>query len=298
MGYIRFTSIIAAAVLVALAQGLSSALHARDASLCPASGAPAGAADAGAGPCLDPLAGADAVSGSSSGKSVLQSNKAAASSVIPGPVTRARHFVYRWLRPETPSGETIVLLHGSGGDEASMFRLAARIAPDATLLGVRGRVVQKGIKRWYARVTPTSFDQADIRKEARAFAAFLAERMAAEKLDLDRAVFIGYSNGANLIAALTLLHPDLVHRAVLLRAMPVLDTAPAADLRKSRFLTVAGERDKLYAPFAPALAALLRERGAVVDQAVVARGHLLGDEDVKVVSDWLKAANALAGSAP
>lgn len=293
MGYIRFTAIIAAAVLVALAPGLSPVLHARDASLCPGSGAPAGA-----GPCLDPLGEADAASGGSSGKSVLHDNKAAAGSVIAGPITRARHFVYRWLRPETPSGETIVLLHGSGGDEASMFRLATRIAPDATLLGVRGRIVQKGTKRWYARVTPTSFDQADIRKEARAFAAFLTERMAAERLDLDRAVFIGYSNGANLIAALTLLHPDLVHRAVLLRAMSVLDAAPAADLRKTRFLTVAGERDKLYAPFAPALAALLRERGAVVDQAVVARGHLLGDEDVKVVSEWLKAANALAGSTP
>lgn len=243
-----------------------------------------------------PARGHHAAAGSLTGR--LQRNKAAASSIIPGPVTRARLFVYRWLRPETPSGETIVLLHGSGGDEASMFRLAARIAPDATLLGVRGRVVQKGIKRWYARVTPTCFDQADIRNEAGAFAAFLTERMAAEKLDLDQAVFIGYSNGANLIAALTLLHPDLVHRAVLLRAMPVLDAAPAADLRKTRFLTVAGERDKIYAPFAPALAALLRERGAVVDQAVVARGHLLSDEDVKVVSDWLKAANALAGGAP
>jgi phospholipase/carboxylesterase len=295
MGNIRFITAVTAAVLIAWASGMSTALQARDASLCPAGAAPAGTAEAGAAPCLDPVAEADAASAESPGKSVLKSNEAGPGSVIPGSVTRARDFIYRWLRPEMPSGETIVLLHGSGGDEASMFRLASRIAPEATLLGVRGRVVQKGIKRWYARVTPTSFDQADIRSEARAFAQFLTERMAAEKLDLDRAVFIGYSNGANLIAALTLLHPDLVHRAVLLRAMPVLDTAPAADLKGTRFLSVAGERDKIYGPFAPELAALLREHGAVVDTAVVARGHLLGDEDVKVVSDWLKAANAVAG---
>jgi phospholipase/carboxylesterase len=297
MDFIRFKTVLMATILVALASGMGATLQARDASLCASGGVPAGAAEAGAGRCLDLPDAADAATGAKSGNPVLQSNKPGPSSVIPGPVTRTGHFVYRWLRPEVPSGETIVLLHGSGGDEASLFRLAARIAPDATLLGVRGRVVQKGIKRWYARVTPTRFDQADIRNEARAFAKFLTERMAAEKLDLDRAVFIGYSNGANLIAALTLLHPDLVQRAVLLRAMPVLDTAPAADLKGTRFLSVAGERDKIYGPFAPELAALLRAHGAVVDTAVVARGHFLGDEDVKVVSDWLKAANAVAGGA-
>lgn len=291
MAYIRFKIVLAAAVLVA-SWGLSPVLQARDASLCPPAGAPVDAAKAGAGPCLDAPGAADAATGARSGKPVLQGNNQAAGSVIPGPVTRTGQFVYRWLRPDTPSGETIVLLHGSGGDEASLFRLAARIAPDATLLGVRGRVVQKGIKRWYARVTPTRFDQADIRTEAQAFAQFLTARMAAGKLDLDRAVFIGYSNGANLIAALTLLHPDLVHRAVLLRAMPVLETTPAADLKGTRFLSVAGERDRTYGPFAPELAAFLREHGAIV-----ARGHLLGDEDVKVVSDWLTAANAVAGGA-
>src|SRR5262245_52558168 len=172
----------------------------------------------------------------SRGFPVLSAEGAVATPVLAGPVTRARHFVYRLLRPEMPSGKTIVLLHGSGGDEASLFKLASRIAPRATLLGVRGRIVQKGIKRWYAKLSPTRFDQADIREEARAFVDFLKGRMAAEKLDLDRTVFIGYSNGANLIAAVTLLYPDLVHRAVLLRAMPVLDAAPAADLRRSRFL--------------------------------------------------------------
>lgn len=223
---------------------------------------------------------------------------AATTSVIAEPVTRARHFVYRLLRPETPSGETIVLLHGSGGDEASMLKLASRVAPNAILLGVRGRIVQKRIKRWYKRVTPTEFDQADIRKEARAFVDFLKARMAAEKLDLERTTFIGYSNGANLIAAMALLHPDLIRRAVLLRAMPVLDAAPATDLRGSRFLTVAGETDRIYAPFAPDLEALLRQRGAVVDSRLVAAGHLLGDADVKLVGDWLSAADAVAGAAP
>jgi phospholipase/carboxylesterase len=230
------------------------------------------------------------------GGSDALAGEAAASSVFAGPITRSRHFVYRWLHPEMPSGDTIVLLHGSGGDEASLFKHASRIAPGATLLGVRGRIVQKGIKRWYAKVSPTKFDQADIRKEARAFVGFLRERMAAEKLDIDRTTFMGYSNGANLIAAVTLLYPDLIHRAVLLRAMPVLDAAPVADLHRARFLTVAGKLDTIYSPFAPALDGLLRGHGAAVDSRMVAGSHLLGDEDVRVVSQWLQAAKAVAGA--
>lgn len=211
-----------------------------------------------------------------------------------GTITRADRFAYRVYRPESPSGATIILLHGSGGDETSMFKLAKRFAPHATLLGIRGRVVQKGVKRWYVRLSPTEFDQDDIRNEAQAFTDFLRKTMAAERLDLGSSTFIGYSNGANLLAALTLLHPDLIHRAVLLRAMPVLQTAPAASLRRSRFLTVAGKNDKIYGPFAPALETLLRERGATVDARVVGTGHFLGDEDVKVVSDWLAASDTMA----
>ena len=280
------------AMPIALTIGTGLA-HARDATVCPPSDPPAIEASATIEHCPKALGREDTASG---GQSVLHDDGAATASVIAGPITRAQHFVYRLLRPETPSGETIVLLHGSGGDEASMFKLASRVAPNAALLGVRGRVVQKGIKRWYARVSPTEFDQADIRKEAQAFADFLKEKMAAEKLDLERTIFIGYSNGANLITAMTLLHPNLIHRAVLLRAMPVLRAAPATDLHRSRFLNVAGKLDKVYLPFAPALEALLRDRGAIVDARMVAAGHLLGDEDIKVVSDWLSAANAMAGS--
>jgi phospholipase/carboxylesterase len=267
---------------------------ARDSSLCARSDSQVLASGTAGEHCPGFTEQADQVS---AGQPVLH-DAAATIPVRAGPVIRAQHFVYRLSRPEMSSGETIVLLHGSGGDEASLFKLASRIAPGATYLGVRGRVVQKGVKRWYARLSPTEFDQSDIRKEARAFVEFLKARMAADKLDLGQTVFIGYSNGANLIAAVTLLYPDLIHRAVLLRAMPVLDTAPATDLQRSRFLTVAGKLDKIYAPFAPALESLLRDHGAIVDSRMVASGHLLGEEDVKVVSDWLRAGKAVAGGAP
>lgn len=287
----RLVALVTTAIPIALMIGTGLA-HARDSSVCSPSDPSAIEASTTNEHCVAAPGQGDAISG---GQPVLRNGGPATTSVTAGPITRAQHFVYRLLRPETPSGETIVLLHGSGGDEASMFKLATRVAPNATLLGVRGRIVQKGIKRWYARVSPTEFDQADIRKEVQAFVDFLKERMAAEKLDLERTIFIGYSNGANLIVAMTLLHPDLVHRAVLLRAMPVLHAAPATDLHRARFLNVAGKADKIYAPFTPALEALLRGHGANVDSRMVAAGHLLGNEDVNVVSEWLSAADAMAG---
>lgn len=209
-------------------------------------------------------------------------------------IIHADNFTVLVKRPENASAETLVLLHGSGGDETTLMSLASRIAPRAVLVGVRGRVVQDGKKRWYRRLTPTSFDQRDIRSEAAAFASFLADAVKKKVLNLDHTVFLGYSNGANLLAALSLLHPGLIERAVLLRPMPVLDAVPDVSLSGTRFLVVAGASDTTYAPFAPALEATLKGHGAHLDARTIKAGHGLGDEDVKIVSEWLGRSNAVS----
>ncbi|WP_233713842.1 alpha/beta hydrolase [Aquamicrobium zhengzhouense] len=206
-------------------------------------------------------------------------------------VSREATFAYQLIKPKQASGRIMVLMHGSGGDETTLLDLASRIAPDATLIGVRGRVVQDGIKRWYKRLTPTEFDQQDVRDEATAFVAFMREKAEELKLDLSKATFLGYSNGANLIAALTQLYPGTVRKAVLLRPMPVLANAPQVDLSDSKFLTIAGEDDKLYYPFADRLHKMLASCGASVDARVIDTGHGLGEEDVRIVADWLGQAN-------
>lgn len=202
-------------------------------------------------------------------------------------ITRETGFIHRLFKPENPSGRTIIMLHGSGGDETTLAKLAASIAPDATLIGIRGRVVQNGVKRWYKRITATEFDQQDVRAEAEAFATFLTEFAKEQDVDLASATFLGYSNGANLIAALTQLHPDMVRKAVLLRAMPVLNEGPQVDLSSTRVLSIAGEKDKLYFPYAPALAERLSECGAHVDARVISSDHGIGEEDVRIVAEWL-----------
>ena len=203
-------------------------------------------------------------------------------------------FKYRIYRPETPNGDTMVLLHGSGQDETSLVSFGFKIAPNAVLLAVRGRVVQDGSNRWYRRLTPISFDQKDIRSEAKAFAEFLKQVTREYKIDPNRTTFLGYSNGANLVNAVMMLYPDLVKQAVLLRSMPVLTGTLRLILPMPACLTVSGASDQLYAPYAPALEDMLRSHGARVEARSIKSDHGLGKDDVKVVSEWLSGVQRLS----
>ena len=198
-------------------------------------------------------------------------------------------FVHRLYVPESPDGETLVLLHGSGGNEADLMPLAHRIAPDATLLGVRGRSAEEEIARWFRRLSPTTFDQADIRAEAAAFIAFLEEAPAAYGLDPARMIYLGYSNGANFIAAILQLRPGLIRRAILLRAMNVLVEPQKVDISGTDVLIVSGRSDNPYGPEGSKLAELLRQAGAAVEVREIEAGHELSEADAVEARAWLAA---------
>ncbi|QCI66761.1 VOC family protein [Phreatobacter stygius] len=195
-------------------------------------------------------------------------------------------FVHRLKRPADPDGSTIVVLHGTGGNETDLMPLAHRIAPRATLLGFRGRSTEDGSLRWFRRFGPDAFDQSDIVAEATAFAATLPEALAFHGLDPGTTTVLGYSNGANFAAATMLLHPGVIRSAVLLRAVQVLEAPPAADLTGARILTVTGNADP-FARDADGFDDLLRSTGAVVERRRLAAGHELTAWDVQVVQDWL-----------
>ena len=204
---------------------------------------------------------------------------------------RDLHFVHRFHRPETADGSTIILLHGTGGNETDLMPLAHRLAPNATLLGVRGRSTEEGINRWFRRFDATTYDQADIRAVAEAFAAFVAAATRSYGLDPARTVLLGYSNGANLLGAALQLHPDAMRQAVLIRGLQVLEDAPklAPDaLAGHRVLMLNGARDP-FAGMAPALEQALRQAGADLDAQTVPAGHELAAEDLERASAWLTA---------
>ncbi|CCV13180.1 alpha/beta hydrolase [Mesorhizobium sp. STM 4661] len=214
-----------------------------------------------------------------------------------GSLRRDLAFSYRLYKPAKPSGECFFLLHGSGVDETTLVALGRRIAPRAVLVAVRGRIVQEDGFRWFTRITPTRFEQESIRREAGAFSDFITEAAKRHGLDFSRMTFLGYSNGANLVSSVMLLHPGLIERAALLRPMPVLDDVPPVDLSRSRVLIVAGAADLTYAPFAPALVILLSQHGAEVDARIVPSGHEFGDRDAAIVRQWLADQAAIVAQA-
>ncbi|WP_095201611.1 alpha/beta hydrolase [Mesorhizobium carmichaelinearum] len=215
-------------------------------------------------------------------------------SVENGPLLKDLAFPYRIHDAGKDSRECLFLLHGSGVDETTLVPLARRIAPDAVLVAARGRVTQEDGFRWFERITPTRFEQKSILAETAAFAAFASDAAKRHGLDLDRATFLGYSNGANLVSSLMLLHPGVVRRAALLRPMPVLDHVPATDLAGTRTLIIAGAADETYGPFAPALVTLLNQHGAEIDARIIPSGHDIGNPEAAIVRQWLAGSAAMA----
>ncbi len=203
-------------------------------------------------------------------------------------IYRELPFIHRFNTPKDPDGSTIVLLHGTGGNETDLMPFARRMAPRAILLGLRGRSTEEGILRWFRRLSPTRFDQDDIRFEAEALAAFIAEAGRAYRLSPDKTIFVGYSNGANLLGAMMLLHPGVVRRAILLRPAMVLEEAPRANLSGVRLLMLSG-RDDPYRALGEALEQALRSAGAEIDTHIVEAGHDLNETDRKTSIEWLRA---------
>ena len=184
----------------------------------------------------------------------------------------------------------MLLLHGTGGNERDLLDLGARVAPGARLLGVRGQVLEGGQPRFFRRFAEGRFDEADIRQRAADLAAFVPAAAAAYGFDVQKVFAVGYSNGANIAAALLLLHPGVLAGAALLRSMVPLEPAVLPAHGGVPVLLGEGRADPIV-PVANAerLAALLTAAGAVVTLHWEPAGHALTMADVQLVLGWMEA---------
>ncbi|WP_207481997.1 alpha/beta hydrolase [Arenibaculum pallidiluteum] len=180
----------------------------------------------------------------------------------------------------------LLLLHGTGGDENDLMPLGRMLAPDAALLSPRGKVLEGGMPRFFRRLAEGVFDEADVRRRAAELADFVDE--AREAYDLPAPVAVGFSNGANIAAAMLLLRPGTLAAAALLRAMVPLAEPPAAELAGTPVLILSGDADPIMPAGNPArLAAMLAKAGAAVQHRTLPAGHGLGQADLTITRDWL-----------
>jgi phospholipase/carboxylesterase len=188
-------------------------------------------------------------------------------------------YIHRFEPGADPSLPPVLLLHGTGGDEADLLPLGREIAPGAALLSPRGNVLEGSMPRFFRRFREGLFDEDDVRRRAGELADFVAE--ARRAYGLAEPLVLGYSNGANIAAAVLLLHPKALAGAILLRAMAPLAEPPKPDLSGVPVLILSGVNDPI-APRSSAktLAAALLAAGARVERDDLPAGHGLTQADV------------------
>jgi phospholipase/carboxylesterase len=202
-------------------------------------------------------------------------------------------FIHRFEPATRPGLAPLLLLHGTGGDENDLLPLGQMISPGAALLSVRGQVLEHGMPRFFRRLAEGVFDEADVIRRANELADFVGAARAAYGLAAPLA--LGYSNGANIAAAMLLLRPPTLQGGILLRAMVPLAQAPEANLAGRSLLLVSGRHDPIIPPAnGERLAAMLTKAGADVTRRVLPVGHQLSQADVTLAREWLARAEANA----
>jgi phospholipase/carboxylesterase len=194
---------------------------------------------------------------------------------------------YQFAEVAAPAGAPLlILLHGTGGDETDLIELGRSVLPQAHIVAPRGDVSEAGALRFFRRTGMGVYDMADLARATAKMIAFIAARR--EALAPPSVQALGFSNGANILAAVLFEAPQLVERAVLMHPLVPFVPPPQPGLAGRRVLLTAGRRD----PMAPAgtteaLAAYFAGQGAAVETAWHEGGHELRREEVAAVKGFL-----------
>lgn len=198
-------------------------------------------------------------------------------------------FIHRFLPAEDSShGETLVVLHGTGGDENDLIGIGQAIAPGAAIVSPRGNVLEAGAPRFFKRLAEGVFDPKEVRSRAEELARFIRGAIITYRLDPARVFALGYSNGANIASTVMLVEPGILQGVILFRPMLVYEPSEKSDLTGSAVFISAGRMD----PIVPVssverLAELFASTHAEVTLKWQLAGHSLVPSEVREAADWL-----------
>lgn len=201
-------------------------------------------------------------------------------------------FIHRYIpraaNAELTRSTTLLLLHGTGGDEDNLVSLGRTLLPGAALLSPRGKVNEGGALRFFRRIREGVFDQKDLALRTEELAQFVEAATETYGLDPSGIVAVGFSNGANIAGSLLLRRPGLIRRAVLLSPMIPFEPEPLPDLTGTSVFIGAGRADTMVpAAQTELLAELLRESGVDVTIQWEAGGHAIAPGEIKAAQEWL-----------
>lgn len=182
---------------------------------------------------------------------------------------------------------TLLLLHGTGGNEEDLLPLAGMIDSDASVLGVRGNVEENGMPRFFKRIAEGVFDEEDLKFRTKELKEFLDESSKRNDFDRENLVAVGYSNGANIAASLLFHYEKVMEGAILLHPMVPLRGMDLPDLTGVPIMISAGRNDPLCQPEeTEELSQILEAAGAEVEVYWHNSGHQLTRSEIENAHVW------------
>lgn len=198
-------------------------------------------------------------------------------------------FIHIFIPGGSPESPTLLLLHGTGGNEAALLEVGKELLPGANLLGVRGKVLEHGMPRFFRRLSEGVFDLEDLHIRTGELHDFINAARIEYNLTKSPIIAVGYSNGANIAASVLMSYPGTLQGAVLFRPMLPFELSEIQKVAPPiPVLIISGEHDHLVRPQnVQSLEQSLRSLGMQVDVHWLPTGHQLGYTDIVYAREWL-----------
>ena len=201
-------------------------------------------------------------------------------------------FIHRFISANSKAKQsnlTLLLLHGTGGTEDDLIPLGNELATDASILSVRGKVLENGMPRFFRRLEEGVFDLEDLKMRTDELAEFILKSSSVYEFDPKKMVAVGYSNGANIGASLLLKRPEVLAGAILFRAMVPFVPDVLPDLSAKSIILLEGLRDPIVSRReAESLMKLFTDARCDVTLKWQDSGHNLTQEDIVLAKKWLE----------
>ncbi|HEX2787191.1 MAG TPA: alpha/beta hydrolase [Ignavibacteria bacterium] len=184
---------------------------------------------------------------------------------------------------------TILLLHGTGGDENDLVDIGRLFGKDVNLLSVRGKVLEGGMPRYFKRLAEGVFDMDDLKLRTKELYDYLVSASDEFGIDKIKIIALGYSNGANIAGSIMLTYPDFLSGMIQFRPMKPFDVQEKINFPEIPVFISAGRNDfAVSLPESKSWADELQSYGAKVDYNVINSGHNLTNEDIELSLKWFQ----------
>ena len=188
-----------------------------------------------------------------------------------------------------PPTMTLLLLHGTGGNENDLMPVGQLLSSSAFLLSPRGKVLENGMPRFFRRLSEGVFDLDDLKFRTQELAKFIKEASIVYSFDLNKTIAIGFSNGANIAASLLLSYPETIKGAILFRAMIPFIPDSLPDLSDKQVLLSAGLADPIVSKEqVNGLLRLFQDTQSNITLKLQQAGHNITDKDILDAKEWLE----------